>query len=210
MGPVKSECGLLALPRELRDSIWEKTIDASPVDEYRRKRRAVAQPAITRVCGRIRTETLPVFYNVTSFDLDFRGKAVISTAKRWLLSLEQNARHIRRLCFYYKFATGGGHTYVLYLTLNPYARGIWPVVDVEHHMIGETEATDFCAHDDQRVEFVWDAQYELEAILDRQSIMSMGRKELLSMLFVVSEYFKGVEEIHAQYFDEDEDEDDAE
>ncbi|KAK3658030.1 hypothetical protein LTR56_000762 [Elasticomyces elasticus] len=198
MEDAQSECGLLSLPRELRGFIWENTIDASPVDELRRKRRAVAQvcssvlitkslimltcatfqPAITRVCKQIRDETLPVFFNVTSFDLDFRGKAAMSAAKCWLLSLEQNARHIRRLCFYDRLDTEDGYTYVLYITLDP-------------------------AHRDKWEGYAWDAQYELDVILDRQSIRSMGRKELLSMLFVVSEYFKDVEDIDAEYFDED-------
>ncbi|RMY65629.1 hypothetical protein D0864_12041, partial [Hortaea werneckii] len=96
-------CHLLELPPELRDLIYEYTLQSDSrsnqlvtfqLDHYQRDTLTQAvQPPLLRLNRQIRQETLPLFYSTQLFILHSeRTKA--DDARRWLLC---NAAHLRRL-----------------------------------------------------------------------------------------------------------------
>ncbi|KAK5732176.1 hypothetical protein LTR17_010753 [Elasticomyces elasticus] len=205
MEHAQSECGLLSLPREIRDFIWENTIEETlqhPPSKV--KRRAVAQPAISQVSKLIREETLPVFLSVTAFDLDFRNGAAVKKAKDWILGLEESARHLRKVDFYHHVADGEGETYVVRLTLDPWAlRKGDSFAEVMYNCTERlSEVISYEADNalyDKKTALLWHLQDELDAIIDDGNIRSMGRKEWLSVLFLVREYFDMTGELFAEF-----------
>ncbi|KAK5719390.1 hypothetical protein LTR15_007913 [Elasticomyces elasticus] len=202
MEPAQSKSGLLALPRELRDFIWENTIEDTPQRLNKFRRRAVAQPAISKVCKLIRNETLPIFLSVTTFDLDFRNGAAIKKAKDWILDLKESARHLRKFDFYHNIVESEGDSYAIRLRLNPKAQSEETSLanvqyDCTERMSLTYDALD--ALDDKRTALIWDLQHGLNAVIDDGNIRSMGRKEWLSVLFLIREYFDSTERLFAEF-----------
>lgn len=93
---------LLELPAELRDRIYELHI----TDIVTNVDGASNQPPLTLVCRQLRNETLPIFYNKSTFILfvDIRpsGKPVFSTCTRHLLAnlSSSNISEITKLYVY--------------------------------------------------------------------------------------------------------------
>ncbi|KAK5682244.1 hypothetical protein LTS10_005370 [Elasticomyces elasticus] len=200
MDHAQSECGLLSLPRELRDSIWANTIEDTPQQLSEFKRRAVAQPAISKVCKLIRAETLPVFLFVTTFDLDFRNGAAVKKAKDWIMSLKENARHLRKVDFYHCVAESEGDSYTIRLTLDPGAPTGRPSLAYVQYDCTDRMPLTFTTHDalyGKKTALIRHLQHELDAIIDDETIRSMGRKEWLSVLFLMREYFDMTEGLFA-------------
>ncbi|KAK4950758.1 hypothetical protein LTR10_010751 [Elasticomyces elasticus] len=202
MEDAQSECSLLSLPRELRDFIWKNTIEDAPQAASRLKRKAVSQPAIAQVSKHIREETLPIFLSVTTFHLDFRNGAAIKKAKDWILRLDENTRYLRKVNFYHHVAYGKGDTYVACLTLDPWGpRKFNFLADVEYECTERMSLTvdAYSAWEDKRTALIWDLQYALNATIDDGCIRPMGRKEWLSVLFLIREYFDSTEGLFAEF-----------
>ncbi|KAI6806636.1 hypothetical protein KC332_g1619 [Hortaea werneckii] len=101
--PKSGRCLLLELPPELRDLIYEYTLQSNPgpnqlvtfkLDHYQRDTLTQAvQPPLLHLNRQIRQETLPLFYSTQLFILHSEGTKA-DDARRWLMC---NAPHLRRL-----------------------------------------------------------------------------------------------------------------
>ncbi|KAI7569872.1 hypothetical protein KC317_g2945, partial [Hortaea werneckii] len=101
--PKSGRCHLLELPPELRDLIYEYTLQSSDssnrmvtfkLDHYQRDTLTQAvQPPLLHLNRQIRQETLPLFYSTQLFILHSEATKA-DDARRWLMC---NARHLRRL-----------------------------------------------------------------------------------------------------------------
>lgn len=97
--------GLLDLPRELRDQIYEylvfkpkNTITMLPNYGSFQSVVSAAQPAICGVNKQIRSETLPIFYGSNLFLAEISESTDLAIAKNWLSAIEgDNICHLRRL-----------------------------------------------------------------------------------------------------------------
>ncbi|KAK5682239.1 hypothetical protein LTS10_005365 [Elasticomyces elasticus] len=108
---------LLALPAELRSHIWElvllpkvfngdSTVHGYALtvtkwnEDYRLEdgdKVQGAQPPITRVNRQLRSETLPTFYNLNTFEVDQSSYNKRDKSMLWLRSQGESAAHIRSL-----------------------------------------------------------------------------------------------------------------
>lgn len=72
--------GLLALPAELRNRVYEMVLaDQPPFWIYRRDgMKDATQPRLTQVCRQIRHESLPIHYALSQFCFPYRSHAQIS------------------------------------------------------------------------------------------------------------------------------------
>ena len=111
MDSHKPSTGLLLLPPELRDEIYQYII-IKPKNvitmiwcnnSFQSKNFALsaAQPTLTRVNKQIRAETLPVFYNSNLFSAELSVSEDVAVAKSWLDAIgETNIRNLRSLALY--------------------------------------------------------------------------------------------------------------
>lgn len=86
--------GLLALPPELRELIYEllvvkprNTITMLSNHDCHRSEVSAAQPGISRVCHLLRIESLSTFYNSNLFLAEVSDRTDLATAKRWLSAI---------------------------------------------------------------------------------------------------------------------------
>ncbi|KAK3630384.1 hypothetical protein LTR56_006939 [Elasticomyces elasticus] len=98
---------LLALPAELRTSIWEYTFFPAAAEGFAalpgcpviidESHEDSAQPPITRVNRQIRNETLPMFYNLNTFIVDTWPLCPPRKAVEWLAMQGEGAANLRSL-----------------------------------------------------------------------------------------------------------------
>ena len=97
--------GLLDLPQELRDQIYEyimikpkNTITMLSIYDCFRSEVSAAQPALSRVNRQICSETLPMYYNSNTFLAEISDFGDLCIAKRWVSAIGgSNVRHLRHL-----------------------------------------------------------------------------------------------------------------
>lgn len=113
----KVMAGLLSLPQELRDQIYEHVVvrprtTITMLDNYEcyRSEASAAQPPLLRVNIQIRAETLPMYYDRNKFLAEISDFGDLCIAKRWLSRLgDDKVRHLRRLSLCGWTRVGIGH-----------------------------------------------------------------------------------------------------
>ncbi|KAI7552693.1 hypothetical protein KC331_g1717 [Hortaea werneckii] len=112
--PKPGRCLLLELPPELRDLIYEYTVQSeSPsnqmvtfkLDPYQRDTLTQAiQPSLLRTNRQIRQETLPLFYRSQTFILHSEGTKA-DYARRWLVGNEPHLQKLRQIELWIRYTT---------------------------------------------------------------------------------------------------------
>jgi len=103
---TKKPCYLLALPPELRNRIWTYALaPAKPFVlpdqlKFGTTGRAVShhaqQPALAQTSYQLRSETLPMFYNLNTFTVHgSSARGCTQSARIWLAGIDSNAAHLR-------------------------------------------------------------------------------------------------------------------
>ncbi|KAK5132974.1 hypothetical protein LTR08_008337 [Meristemomyces frigidus] len=108
--------GLLGLPPEIRDQIYEltaakdrNTITMLSNHDCHKSEISASQPALSRVNHQLRAEALPTFYNTNLFLAEVSNREDLATAKRWLQAIgDLNVGCLRRvaLCGWAKVPFG--------------------------------------------------------------------------------------------------------
>lgn len=106
-----SQCRLLDLPAELRDTIFEYALTADKplvsfrLDNYQRESyQEATQPPLTRVNRQIRQESLPIFYQNNYVVLHAEAPKIDDT-QRWLECIESKIALIQRMSFWIRYVT---------------------------------------------------------------------------------------------------------
>ena len=113
--PKSGRCHLLELPPELRDLIYEYTLESSSpesnqmvtfkLDHYQRDTLTQAtQPSLLLTNRQIRQESLGIFYSSQTFILHSEGTKA-DDARRWLVSNEPHLRKLRQIELWIRYTT---------------------------------------------------------------------------------------------------------
>ena len=106
----------LELPSELRNQIYDLIIVPGTVKIKPMVRRTTQQPPLTQICAQIRSETLPLYYElktfVMAFDFDLErtaslaGRDIATEITAWAARVGANQlKHLRRLDIDIEFNT---------------------------------------------------------------------------------------------------------
>ena len=171
MDTPKPSRGLLDLPPELRDQIYEylvlkqrNTITMLPNYGSFQSPVSAAQPAICCVNRQIRAETLPMFYSNNLFLAEVSDSTDLAIAKNWLVVIgDENIRHLRRLALC-------GHTKVLFraMTCRLWIRVVFDLKDGTLGIEGNEAKVDEHSH------VVKDAK-ELKAAYQKMVFLRQGK-----------------------------------
>lgn len=107
----KTHSRLLNLPPEIRDLIFEFALTSSKpmvafrLDDYQRQSYEEAvQPALTKVSGQVRKESLPIFYDCNDVVLHTELSKTADT-HRWLRCIEHRLPMLNRVSLWVRYVT---------------------------------------------------------------------------------------------------------
>lgn len=104
--PRRGQDGLLGLPPEIREQIYDLVVLKSrdpcitmlPNHSSHKSEVSACQPALSVTNRQLREEVLPIFYSTNLFLAEVSWREDLDTAKRWLQSIgDRNAKCLRRL-----------------------------------------------------------------------------------------------------------------
>ena len=108
------QCRLLSLPPELRNRIWDTTLNevsnrqASIKVVHDRQVERICQPKLLQVCRQIRAEVLPMYYSSTTFRFEPWYDVGIKFGELWLRAVHEHAEYIQHVQLCAQLNTSSG------------------------------------------------------------------------------------------------------